>query len=50
MIASTMKALMPSQGACGLALPWATSSPSDGEPAGRPKPRKSSAVRVPMAR
>src|SRR5664280_1917258 len=36
----------PSHGACTLALPWLSSSPSDGEPGGRPKPRKSSAVSV----
>ena len=32
---------MPSQGACRLFLPWFTNSPSEGEPGGRPKPRKS---------
>ena len=37
---------MPSHGACRLALPCASNSPSDGEPGGRPKPRKSSEVRV----
>src|SRR5690606_20777029 len=49
MIANTAKAAMPSQGACRLDFAWATSSPSDGEPAAKPNPRKSSAVRVPMA-
>src|SRR5207253_5225298 len=44
--ASTKNAVRPSQGACRLALPCASSSPSDGEPGGRPKPRKSSEVRV----
>src|SRR4051794_22460710 len=44
--ASTAKAVMPSQGACKLALPWASSSPSEAEPGGRPKPRKSSEVKV----
>src|SRR5262249_28907444 len=29
-----------------LALPWESISPSEGEPGGRPKPRKSSAVSV----
>src|SRR6185312_8587883 len=29
-----------------LALPWLSNSPSEGEPGGRPKPRKSSAVSV----
>src|SRR5690606_32830926 len=47
--ASDTNALMPSQGACRLALPWPSSSPSDGEPGGRPKPMKSSVVRVTMA-
>ena len=49
MTASTTKAEMPSQGAWRLDLPWATNSPSDGAPGGRPKPRKSREVRVPMA-
>src|SRR6185312_14702334 len=38
---STTKAVMPIQGACRLFLACATNSPSDGEPGGRPKPRKS---------
>src|ERR1044071_4547015 len=46
MTASTANAVMPSQGACRLALPCARSSPSEAEPGGRPKPRKSSEVRV----
>src|SRR5579875_2861491 len=43
---STTKAVTPSQGACRLFLPWLTSSPSEGEPGGRPKPRKSSEARM----
>ena len=39
-------AVTASQGACRLVLPWARSSPSEGEPGGSPKPRKSSAVRL----
>src|ERR1700754_3756943 len=46
MIATEKKPVKPSHGACTLALPCASNSPSDGEPGGRPKPRKSSAVRV----
>ena len=42
----TTKPVMPSQGACRLSLPWFSSSPSEGEPGGRPKPRKSSEVRA----
>src|SRR5690349_5938352 len=44
--ATVKKPVSPSQGACTLALPWDRSSPSEGEPGGRPKPRKSSAVSV----
>src|SRR5262249_46938875 len=44
--ATVKKPVSPSHGACTLALPWDRSSPSDGEPGGRPKPRKSSAVSV----
>src|SRR5439155_3759504 len=44
--ASTKKAVRPSQGACRLDLPCASNSPSEGEPGGSPKPRKSSEVRV----
>ena len=40
------KPVRPSHGAWRLALPCASSSPSEGEPGGRPKPRKSSAVSV----
>ncbi len=40
------KPVRPSHGACTLALPWLSNSPSEGEPGGRPKPRKSSAVSV----
>src|SRR5690606_1500239 len=45
-IASVKKPVRPSHGACTLALPCASISPSDGEPGGGPKPRKSSAVSV----
>src|SRR5262249_34147141 len=44
--ASTKNAVRPSQGACRLALPWASSSPSEGEPGGSPKPGKASEVSV----
>jgi hypothetical protein len=37
---------MASQGACRLSRPWDTSSPSDGEPGGSPKPRKSRLARI----
>src|SRR5437899_1776513 len=46
MIATEKKPVKPSHGACTLALPCASNSPSDGEPGGKPKPRKSSAVSV----
>ena len=46
MMAITKKPVRPSQGACRFALPCASSSPSEGEPGGRPKPRKSSEVSV----
>src|ERR1700730_15737971 len=46
MMATAKKPVKPSQGACTLALPCDSNSPSEGEPGGRPKPRKSSAVRV----
>src|SRR5207302_3521119 len=46
MIATEKKPEKPSQGACTFDLPCDSSSPSDGEPGGRPKPRKSSAVSV----
>src|SRR5438067_7688403 len=46
MIATAKKPVKPSQGACTLALPCDNSSPREGEPGGRPKPRKSSAVNV----
>ena len=46
MMAMEKKPVKPSQGACTLALPWLSNSPSEGEPGGRPKPRKSSAVSV----
>src|SRR3954468_12198967 len=41
MIAMTMNPARPSQGACRLDLPCSSSSPSDGEPGGKPNPRKS---------
>src|SRR6202048_5339828 len=46
MMATAKKPVKPSQGACTLALPCDSNSPSDGEPGGNPKPRKSSAVSV----
>src|SRR4029453_14889060 len=46
MIGKEKKPVKPSHGACTLALPCDNSSPSDGEPGGSPKPRKSSAVSV----
>src|SRR6202049_659515 len=46
MSATVKKPVNPSHGACTLALPCDSNSPSDGEPGGKPKPRKSSAVKV----
>src|SRR5882724_653748 len=46
MIATAKNPVKPSHGACTLALPCDSNSPSDGEPGGNPKPRKSSAVNV----
>src|SRR4051812_6362836 len=46
MIATEKKPERPSHGAWMLVLPCESISPSDGEPGGRPKPRKSSAVSV----
>src|SRR5690606_29139394 len=46
MVPMTMKPVVPSQGACRFSLPCCSSSPSEGEPGGKPKPRKSSAVSV----
>src|SRR5947199_956648 len=46
MIATAKNPVKPSHGACTLALPCDSNSPSDGEPGGNPKPRKSSAVSV----
>src|SRR3954463_4029105 len=46
MIATAKKPVKPSHGACTLALPCESNSPSEGEPGGRPNPRKSSAVSV----
>src|SRR3972149_2724276 len=46
MIAIEKKPRRPSKGACTLDLPCDNSSPSEGEPGGRPKPRKASAVSV----
>src|SRR4051795_3981355 len=46
MIATAKKPVKPSHGACTLALACDSNSPSEGEPGGNPKPRKSSAVKV----
>src|SRR5260370_1034830 len=46
MIATAKNPVKPSHGAWTLALPCDSNSPSDGEPGGNPKPRKSSAVSV----
>src|ERR1700676_3286217 len=46
MMATAKKPVKPSHGAWTLALPCDSNSPSDGEPGGKPKPRKSSAVSV----
>src|SRR5882724_9650455 len=46
MNATVMKPQMPSHGAWMLALPCASNSPSEGDPGGNPKPRKSSEVSV----
>src|SRR6476620_579757 len=46
MMATAKKPVKPSQGAWTLALPCDSNSPSEGEPGGNPKPRKSSAVSV----
>src|SRR6266481_8623518 len=46
MIATEKKPVKPSHGACTLDLPCDSNSPSEGEPGGKPKPRKSSAVSV----
>src|ERR1700681_1499618 len=46
MIATAKNPVKPSQGACTLALPCDSNSPSDGEPGGNPNPKKSSAVSV----
>src|SRR6201985_635210 len=46
MIATAKKPVKPSHGAWTLALPCDNNSPSEGEPGGNPKPRKSSAVSV----
>src|SRR3954453_4128015 len=46
MIAMTMKPVRPSHGACRFDFPCSNSSPSEGDPGGRPKPRKSSEVSV----
>src|SRR4030095_8679666 len=45
----TAKPESPSHGAVRLFLPWFSSSPSDGDPGGRPKPRKSSRVSAVIA-
>src|SRR6266404_3690627 len=46
MMATAKNPVKPSHGACTLALPCDSNSPSEGEPGGNPKPRKSSAVNV----
>src|SRR6187549_4492 len=46
MMATEKKPVKPSHGACTLDLPCDSNSPSDGEPGGSPKPRKSRAVSV----
>src|SRR4051812_1549064 len=46
MIATEKKPARPSHGACTLDFACDSNSPSEGEPGGRPKPRKSSAVNV----
>src|SRR4051794_32026917 len=46
MIATEKKPVKPSHGAWTFDLACDSNSPSDGEPGGRPKPRKSSAVKV----
>src|SRR5258708_2491336 len=46
MIATEKKPVKPSHGACTLPLACESNSPSEGEPGGNPKPRKSSAVSV----
>src|ERR1700676_1650402 len=46
MMATAKNPVKPRQGAWTLALPCDSNSPSDGEPGGNPKPRKSSAVSV----
>src|SRR3954468_23704098 len=46
MIATEKNPVKPSHGACTLPLACDNNSPSDGDPGGRPKPRKSSAVSV----
>src|SRR4051812_4897534 len=46
MIATEKNPVRPSQGACTLAFACDSNSPSDAEPGGRPKPRKSNAVSV----
>src|ERR1700694_6167266 len=44
--ATAKKPVNPSHGACTLALPCDSNSPSEGEPGGRPKQRKSRRVSV----
>src|SRR5712675_1864582 len=46
MMATAKNPVKPSHGACTFALACDSISPSDGEPGGNPKPRKSSAVSV----
>src|SRR3954466_2357120 len=46
MRATAKKPVKPSHGACTLAFACDSNSPSEGEPGGNPKPRKSRAVKV----
>ncbi len=46
MMAMVRKAVRPSQGACRFEVPCSSISPSEGDPGGRPSPRKSSDVSV----
>ena len=46
MIAITKNPENPSHGACKFDFPCCISSPNEGDPGGKPYPRKSSAVRV----
>ena len=46
MMAMTKKAGEPEPGTCRLSLPWASSSPSDGDPGGKPSLESRGEVRV----